>query len=396
MNEEAIRVLIVDDVLETRENLRKLLQFERGIEVVGEAETGAEALRQAARLKPDVVIMDINLGDTNGLDVTEEIRRRDPATQVVILSVQEGREYMRRAMKAGAYDYLVKPPPIDELIAAVRSAGQTAQQERARARETGMFAGASGGPGESRLGRLIAVYSPRGGTGCTFVATNLALALKSPDTTVIMVDAKLQFGDVALVMNVQPHHTFADLAGVDTLEADLITEILLPYPKGDIHVLAAPLRPEEAEQIATKIVAETLQHLKALADYVVVDTSSALDDVTLSVFDAADLIVVPLGQDLPSIRNARVAIDTLMGADIPKEKWILVLNRVVKRSNITPERIRNYFKMPTVLSIPEDPRVVISLNKGEPLLLSQRNSPAGKGLLQVARTVRERLLQLAA
>ncbi|NPA31696.1 MAG: response regulator/pilus assembly protein [Chloroflexi bacterium] len=390
---EAIRVLIVDDILETRENLRKLLQFERGIEVVGEAETGAEALRRAAALKPDVVIMDINLPDANGLDVTEELRRRDPAMQVVILSVQEGREYMRRAMKAGAYDYLVKPPPIDELLAAVRGAGQTAQEERARQRDTGVFGSASSAGG-SRLGRLIAVYSPRGGTGCTFLATNLAVALKSPDTTVIVADAKLQFGDVALVMNVQPRYTFADLAEVESLDADLVSEVLLPYPKGDIHVLAAPLRPEEAEQIAPQTVSATLQHLKALADYVVVDTASALDAVTLSVFDVADLIVVPIGQDLPSIRNARVAIETLMGADIPKEKWVLVLNRAVKRSSITPERIRNYFKIPSVLVVPEDPRVVLSLNKGELLLLSQRNSPASKGILQVARTVRERLLQV--
>ncbi len=392
---EAIRVLIVDDILETRENLRKLLQFERGIEVVGEAETGAEALRRAAALKPDVVIMDINLPDANGLDVTEELRRRDPAMQVVILSVQEGREYMRRAMKAGAYDYLVKPPPIDELLTAVRGAGQTAQEERARQRETGTFASRGGGGGGDN-GRLIAVYSPRGGTGCTFLATNMAVALKSPDTTVIMADAKLQFGDVALVMNVQPRHTFADLADVESLDPDLVSEILLPYPKGDIHVLAAPLRPEEAEQISPQVVSTTMQHLKTLADYVVVDTPSALDAVTLSVFDAADLIVVPMVQDLPSIRNARVAIETLMGADIPKEKWVLVLNRAVKRSSITPERVRNYFKISSVLVVPEDPRVVASINKGELLLLTQRNSPASKGVLQVARTVRERLLQLQA
>ncbi len=390
---EPIRVLIVDDILETRENLRKLLQFERGLEVVGEAETGAEAVRRAAALKPDVVIMDINLPDANGLDVTEQIRQRDPAVQVVILSVQEGREYMRRAMKAGAYDYLVKPPPIDELLSAVRGAGQTAQEERARQRETGAFArGGEAGGGDA--GRLVAVYSPRGGTGCTFVATNLALALKSPDTAVVLVDAKLQFGDVALVMNVQPRRTFADLAEVEELDPDLVSEVLLPFPKGDIHILAAPLRPEEAEQINPKTVAEVLQHLKSLADYVVVDTTSVLDPVTLNVFDAADVIVVPIGQDLPSIRNARVAIETLLGAGVPKERWILVLNRAVKRSSITPERVRNYFKMPALV-VPDDPRVGVSLNKGEPLLLMQRNSPASKGLLQVARTVRERLLQLA-
>jgi len=226
------------------------------------------------------------------------------------------------------------------------------------------------------------------------LATNLAVALKSPDTTVVVADAKLQFGDVTLVMNVPPQHTFLDLAGVENLEPDLIAQVLLPCPKADVHVLAAPLRPEDAEEIDPKIVGETMQQLKMLADYVVVDTSSALDAVTLAVFDAADLILTPLTQDLPSIRNARGAIETLMAAGVPKERWVLVLNRAVKRSTITPARVSSYFKVPSVLVVPEDPRVVVSINKGELLLLTHRNSPASKGVLHVARAVRERLLQL--
>jgi len=391
---EPIRVLIVDDIFETRENLRKLLQFESGIEVVGEAETGAEAIRRAAALQPDVVIMDINLPDANGLDVAQELRRRYPAMQVVILSVQEGREYMRRAMKAGAYDYLVKPPPIDELLTAVRGAGRTAREERRRQQEAGAAVG-RGVPGRRDVGRLIAVYSPRGGTGCTFLAVNLAAALKSPDTAVIVADAKLQFGDVALVMNVPPQRTFLDLARSDNLDPEVISQVLLSCPRADVHVLAAPLRPEEAEQIDPRVVGETMQHLKMLADYVVVDTSSALDAVTLAVFDAADVIVTPFTQDLPSIRNVRGAIETLMAAGIPKERWILVLNRAIRRSSITPSRVSSYFKVPSVLVIPEDPQVVVSINRGELLLLARRNSLASKGVLQVARAVRERLLQVA-
>ncbi len=125
---EKIRVLIVDDVSETRENVRKLLQFESDVDVVGVARTGREAIQLSQDLNPDVVLMDINMPDMDGIAATEAIRSKQPAVQVVILSVQGDQNYMRRAMLAGARDFLTKPPMGDELISAIRRAGLMAQE----------------------------------------------------------------------------------------------------------------------------------------------------------------------------------------------------------------------------------------------------------------------------
>src|SRR5512142_727148 len=127
---EKIRVMIVDDVSETRENVRKLLQFESDVDVVGLARTGKEAIQLSQELNPDVVLMDINMPDMDGISATEAIRSKQPAVQVVILSVQSDQNYMRRAMLAGARDFLTKPPMGDELISAIRRAGSMAQSER--------------------------------------------------------------------------------------------------------------------------------------------------------------------------------------------------------------------------------------------------------------------------
>jgi pilus assembly protein CpaE len=126
---EKIRVLIVDDIAETRDNLKRMLSFDQGIEVVESGRTGKEAIELSQKLNPDVIIMDINMPDMDGLNATEVLHRKMPAVQVIMLSVQNDTEYMRKAMKAGAYDFLPKPLVLDDLTNAVRSAGEKAREE---------------------------------------------------------------------------------------------------------------------------------------------------------------------------------------------------------------------------------------------------------------------------
>jgi len=128
--EELIRVLIVDDIAETRENLRKLLQFESDVTVVGSARTGVEAIDIARETEPDVVIMDINMPDMDGIEATEAMLRDVPFTQIVMLSVNNDADYVRRAMRAGARDFLAKPPSGDELISTIRTLAVLAHEQR--------------------------------------------------------------------------------------------------------------------------------------------------------------------------------------------------------------------------------------------------------------------------
>src|SRR5688572_3145354 len=168
---EKIRVMIVDDVSETRENVRKLLQFESDVDVVGVARTGKEAIQLSQEFNPDVVLMDINMPDMDGIAATEAIRSKQPTVQVVILSVQNDQNYMRRAMLAGARDFLTKPPMGDELISAIRRAGLMAQSERSKSVQVQAIPtlgniGAVASYGVPK-GKVVVIYSPKGGAGST-------------------------------------------------------------------------------------------------------------------------------------------------------------------------------------------------------------------------------------
>jgi len=396
---EKFRVLIVDDVAETRENVRKLLQFESDIDVVAAARTGREAIQLCQEANPDVVLMDINMPDMDGIAATEAIRQKMPAVQVVILSVQGDQNYMRRAMLVGARDFLTKPPMPDELVAAIRRAGKMAREERAKSIQ--VYAATQGSPNRpttttlTTRGKIILVYSPKGGTGCTTIAVNLAVALHNEETRVVIVDANLQFGDVAIFLNEQGKNTVIDLAPrVDELDPEIVDSVMIKNAATGVHVLASPSRPENAEKINADQFSKLLRYLRHLYAYVIVDSSAYLTDVTISVLDIADAIVLIATQDIPSIKNDRLFLDLLLTLNVPADKVTFVMNKYDKRIAISPEKVGENLKQRVMAVIPLDERTVIpAANRGVPFMLDNKNQPAAKGIYTLVEALRAKLVK---
>jgi len=116
-----IKVFVADDHKIFREGLKTLLEMKIGVEVVGEASDGREALREIIHLKPDIVIMDISMPNLNGIDATHQIVSANPNIKVMILSMHKDESFVKEALKAGAIGYMIKDGAFSELLDAIKT-----------------------------------------------------------------------------------------------------------------------------------------------------------------------------------------------------------------------------------------------------------------------------------
>lgn len=372
---EKIRVLIVDDIPETRENLRKLLFFESDIEVVGAATSGEESVTLAKQLRPDVVLMDINMPGIDGITATEMITQQMPSIQVIMMSVQGETDYLRRSMQAGAREFLIKPFTSEDLVAAIRRIHQLGLTRRPKI-PLEQVSSATSSPGKdgtgASAGRILTVFSPKGGTGCSTLAINLAVALaqQKQGNKVALMDASLQFGDVAVLLNLQVSRSIVDLAPhIDELDGEMLETVLVAHGSG-VKALLAPPRPELADQVSPSLIEKVLGTLRNLMSYVVVDTSSIINDITLTTLDMADRILLVTTPDIPSIKDAKLFFEVADALEYPSNKTILVLNKSDPHSGIRAEDIQASIKHPIGAQLPLDERTsTLAANHGVPYMI---------------------------
>jgi len=400
---EKTKVLIVDDIAETRENIKRMLSFEQAIEVIGVARTGREAIEQATILKPDVIIMDINMPDMDGIQATTEVKRKMPFIQVVILSVQSDPSYMRRAMLSGARDFLTKPPMIDELTEAIKRAGAMSHEEKKKAAAFSSTPTDAGGmpvvvQHAAPKGKVIGVYSPKGGSGRTTIAVNIAIALHENGNRVALIDGSLQFGDVAVFLNEQGKNTILDLAPrVKELDPDIVQEVMLTHKSSGIDVLAAPDRPDFniLGKVSGEAFQELLDYLRRLYEYIIVDTSTNLDQVWAATMDAASTVILVVTQDIPSIKHTSSFLKLAETEGIKRDKFFVVMNKFDKKVNIAPERVGEILHVPVTATIPFDDKFVSNaINSGKPFMIDKKTEIVSRGIQTLADQVKEKIAKL--
>ena len=404
---DTIKVMIVDDIAETREQLRKLLSFDPDIEVVAMLGSGEEAIEAVEDVHPDVIMMDVNLPGMDGIAATSKVIEKDPTVQVVMLSVQGETDYLRRAMMAGARDYLTKPPSADEMIDAIRRAHKLKQQMGTGPLRAGVEMEESV-PDKRRSralnGKIVTVYSPKGGAGCTTLAVNLAIAMRrllGSDSKVCLIDGSLQFGDVSIFMKLQATRTLADLAPhAEDLDPNLLNTVMVPHGSG-VKVLVAPESPEQAEIFkeggiedsgANRRFKAIIDFARSEFDYVIVDTGHQVDDVLLAVMDVNDLLLLVTRPVIPEIRGARLFVQLLQKLEYDLDRLALLINGVDnKRMGIQPEAIERAM-MPALAHLPLDERTALrSANLGEPVMMKGGRTDLGQAVTELAEKVHERV-----
>ena len=374
---DRIRIMIVDDNLAMRENLRKLLELEVDVDVVAEATTGEDAIKKAKAIMPDVILMDINLPGMDGIATTEIIVNQVPRSLIVIISVQGEQEYFRRAMLAGAKDYLVKPCQGDELLRCIRNIYQREQKK-----------GDSPIPVLSKtvLGKVITIFSTKGGVGKTTIAANVATALSvNKGSKVGILDLDLQFGDIAVFLNLVPQKTITDLMlKIDILDQKLLDKYMTSY-KENMKVLAAPLRPEQADDLSAEGILAVINEMRKHYDYLIIDTATGFNDLLFNIFDVSDLILVTTSQDFPALKNTVIGLETLDSLKYPKEKIKVLLNRANDFGGISISNAEELLKRDILSYLPSSGKVAVtSANQGVPFMIDQPDALIAKGIKKVA------------
>lgn len=383
-----IRIIIADDSAQTRQSIKAMLSLETGLEVVAEAEDGAEAVSKAKLTKPHIVLMDVNMPKMDGIAAAQEINRECPGTAVVMISVQGEGEYLRRAMKSGARDYLVKPFTVDELVGAIRSANEAAAAEAGPAQAEAVSAAKA-------EGKVITIFSTKGGVGKTTLAVNLAAALGvRTKKKVALVDLDLEFGCVASMFGQKPTHSIVDLCHFEgQLTIELAERVLINTGSG-VWFLAGPLSPEQAAEVDGEgrkskerdYVGEILRLLKDNFDFVVIDTGCNFRETNLTAFDISDQIILVAAPDIPTLHNTAKCLDILVNRlSFSQEKLRLLLNRADGTMGLSREDIARSLDYPISFLIPSDgPTAVWSANAGQPFVLRRGKSPLAEAVLEMA------------
>ncbi len=395
---DQIRVLIVDDIQETRDHLTKLLGFEADIEVVGAAASGREAIELAGKLSPDVVLMDINMPDMDGIAATEHLASEVPAAAVVMMSVQGEADYLRRSMLAGAREFLVKPFSSDELTSSIRQVYTRERDKQSRMAVQPAAGTTPGAPAKpvgferegGEPGRIVAVFGPKGGVGRTTLAVNLAVAAATElGQRTCLVDASFQFGDVGVLLNLNPKNkSVADLIPeLESGEPESLDTFVINHSAG-IRVLLAPPSPEMAELITPAGTKRILEALRDTHDLVVVDCMSSFNDTTLAILDLADTVLTMLSLEITSIKNIRLFLEVAEQLGYGSDKVRLVLNRADSSLGIRVADVEHSIGRRVDHTIVSDGRsVVYALNRGVPFFLSNREAQVSQDVLRLASAV---------
>jgi pilus assembly protein CpaE len=339
-----------------------------------------EAMAAVAAEGRDVLaaVFGPSLSDRDALALAGALQQGTPDVSVILVRRQESGELIRQALRVGVKDVLSSAS--DET--AVRTAAARAIEIARTLR--GRLGGGAPTDGEAKPpGRVVTVFSSKGGCGKTFLSTNLAVALSRGGAEVALVDLDLHFGDVAIMLHLFPSHTIYDASESPALDALSLKSFLTRHDSG-IWTLVAPTEPTIADSISPSSIGNILKLLRTAFDYVVIDTPPAFSEPVLAAFDESDWLVMLATLDVPSIKNLRLTLQTMELLHFPKNRIRVVVNRADSKVGLRLPDVEKLLSSPVDATIPSSRSVPLSVNKGSPIMLEEPKGPVADAVRRVA------------
>lgn len=369
-------VIVIEDDPAMRSRL--LMQLgERAVSLASVAE-----LEARYPSSPVLAVLGPSCARTPGLAGAEAMLSRRPDVGAILIAEHLSTDLFQQAIRGGVRDVLGAPVDTGQLNEAVRRVGQTLAPTRPVS--DGHRPSEDGEDGER--GRVITVFSTKGGAGKSVLATNLGVLLaQRSDRPVALVDADLQFGDVAVMLKLAPQHTIVDAVGsYDRLDVGFLESLLATHQPSGLRVLPAPLEPAFADQIGAEQMSKIIALLRTFCSFVVVDTPAYFNEVVLSLIEDSDDVLLVAGMDIPNIKNVKIGLQTLRLLNTPMSKIHLILNRANSKVKLEVGEVERTLQVKADALIPSDIVVPQSVNKGMPVVTDSPRAAISKSLEQLA------------
>ena len=376
--DNTILISLIDKTEESIEKVSSLLKNISDIEI-NQTSTSIDDLEfiilekipSIVLIGPLYTLVDIeNLLKTKGLSLGLLVK-------LILLTNEPSSSIFKKAIKLNIFDVLDFPFSYEDIIESINRARSNIKEGMA---EKGIVLEKESKP-KSKVSKNIMIFSSKGGTGRSFIATNLSIDIyNQTKKRVVLVDLNYQSGDIALILGAVPKHTFFDIASiVNQLDAEMLSSFLTPDSSG-IEILPAPVDPAQSESINTKATIKILDTLSQICDYMVIDSQSNFCENTLAFLEKTDFLCMVASMDVLSIKNLKVSLEVLEQLKFPKEKILLIMNRANSKVGLTTDEIESTLLRKIDFTISSDRLVPLTINKGNPIINSYPKSAVSKSI----------------
>jgi pilus assembly protein CpaE len=367
---QPLTIVVLSTGLDNFKEIRTALSTDNRVQLLAGGNDFEQVQEEVIRLRPMAAIITLGSNQEQSIKLIQRLSSESPNTALISAAHNASPDLLLQSLRAGAREFLQLPVQPQELKTVLDRVIQFCEGQV---------------EAPKKKGRMIAVFSSKGGCGTSFIATNLAA---STNARTVLVDLNLQAGDLPLFLGVDPKYSFADMAeNRSRLDDSLITSLTTPCTS-NLSLVAAPKEADSADEIEPEHVFEVLQRLRESYEYVVLDPQHTFDSITLAALDQSDEIVLVLTLDIPAIRSTQRALEIFDRLGYPRKKIRVVVNRWSKQIDLDLRQVEKFLGEPVIGFIPSDYQsAVTSINLGQPLVQSEPNSRIAQELRRIARTI---------